>query len=133
MDFIQENLTSILFVAFFLTMIFKGKIMAKIYGINNVSAQQLKDVIDKSHIELVDVRTPAEYNQGHVSEAINLPLQQLTSEQLEKKIQNKNAPVYLICASGNRSLWASINLKKWGFTNVNNVSGGMMMWNHVNK
>jgi len=69
---------------------------------------------------VVDVRTPAEYAEGHVKIAKNYPLQSLSS-QLGKLPKDKDIIVY--CLSGNRSSQAILLLKQAGFTKVFNAGG----------
>ena len=73
---------------------------------------------------LVDVRTPAEFAQGSVKGAVNIPL-----DQIEKKLASfkgkKNIVVF--CRSGNRSGQAKAILEQNGFTNV--INGGT--WQNV--
>jgi len=73
---------------------------------------------------LVDVRTPAEFVQGSVKGAVNIPL-----DQLQKKLDafkgKKNIVVF--CRSGNRSNQAKAILEQNGFTNV--INGGT--WQNV--
>ncbi len=69
---------------------------------------------------ILDVRTPAEFKQGHVKGAMNIPLQVLES-QLQKL--KKDRPVITCCASGMRSASAKSILKSAGFTDVHNGGG----------
>lgn len=132
MNWIYENSTNIIFISLILIMIFKSKILSMIYGIKNIDVIELKNQLHKSKIQLVDVRTKSEFKNKHIKEALNLPLQNLNNIEFKKYNIDTSMPIYLICASGNRSLMASIKLKKMGFSQIYNVSGGMMMWQHSN-
>ena len=70
--------------------------------------------------QIIDVRTPAEYNGGHIKGSKNVPLQSL-NQNLGKI--NKNKPVITCCASGARSAAAKSILKNSGFTEVYNGGG----------
>jgi phage shock protein E len=73
---------------------------------------------------LLDVRTPDEYKQGHVSGAELIPLDEL----LSKKTQiPKEREVICICASGSRSSVAARQLSSLGYK-VSNMRGGMARW-----
>ncbi|MEN2982113.1 MAG: rhodanese-like domain-containing protein [Thermus sp.] len=76
-----------------------------------------------SGIVVVDVRTPAEFAQGHVPGAINLPVEAIA--QWADRLP-KDKPVYLYCRSGNRSRQAAEYLKKKGYTNLYHVEGGVL-------
>jgi len=95
----------------------------------NVSADELYSQLGRSGVLIVDVRTPAEYAEGHIAGAVNLPLQ--TIEQWYKELP-KDKPVYLYCRSGNRSQQAAEFLKKKGFSNIYNEKGGLVDWKKRN-
>lgn len=66
---------------------------------------------------IIDVRTSGEYELGHVSDSINIPLDVLSDEILKKNIP-KDLPIILCCESGGRSSYAFMILQNLGFTNV---------------
>ena len=72
--------------------------------IATISPRQLHDLYaaDQS-VELVDVRTPAEFDEVHVTFARNLPLDRLDPGQLAAQRQGVGKPLYVICRSGARS------------------------------
>jgi len=71
---------------------------------------------------IIDVRSPMEFNGGHVEGSINIPLNEIESRVAE--IKKMNTPVILCCASGMRSSQATIYLKSIG---VDCVNGGSWM------
>lgn len=75
---------------------------------------------------LLDVRTKGEYADGHIKNAINIPLDQLGSGL--SKLKDKNRCIICCCASGMRSGSAASMLKSRGYTNVYNGGG----WNVLN-
>lgn len=70
---------------------------------------------------LLDVRTRAEYAQGHIEGSINIPLDEI--EDAARKIPDKNTPVFVYCHSGARSGRAAAYLKGCGYTSVKNIGG----------
>lgn len=74
---------------------------------------------------LIDVREPHEWRAGHARGARHIPLAQLPASLDELP---REAPVYLICATGNRSGKAAAFLQKNGFTRPMNVRGGTVAW-----
>ena len=95
----------------------------------NVTADDLYAQLGKPDVMIVDVRTPAEYAEGHIAGAVNLPLQ--TIESWYKDLP-KDKPVYLYCRSGNRSQQAAEFLKEKGFSNIYNEQGGIIAWTQRN-
>jgi rhodanese-related sulfurtransferase len=93
-------------------------------GYKDINVQELQTAAEANRI-LLDVREPSEYAEGHLAGSTLLPLAQVATQagQLDK-----NAPVYVICRSGNRSVTASQTLVKLGFKDVRNVKGGILAW-----
>ena len=89
------------------------------------TATKTKTQIAKQEVFYVDVRTPAEYAEGSVKNAVNIPLDQIES-QLSQFKNKKNIVVF--CRSGARSGKAKSILEKNGILNVSN--GGS--WQEVN-
>ena len=78
-------------------------------------------------IDLIDVRTPAEYREVHVEVARNTPLGQLNpAELMHERNGSGHEPLYFICRSGSRGQQACEKFLKAGFSNVINIEGGTM-------
>lgn len=92
--------------------------------VQNVSVQDLQKAQQQGKF-ILDVRTPEEYNEGHVRGSILVPLNELSSRLHELPHEGD---IYVVCRSGNRSRQASEILVKEGFQNVYNVEGGMLDW-----
>lgn len=78
----------------------------------------------KADHTLVDVRTPWEYNNGHIPGAVNIPLDELEWRHGEVP---QNRPVVVVCASGNRSMDGAQILASVGH-NAFNLQGGTGIW-----
>lgn len=80
-------------------------------------------------IQLVDVRTPKEYAEGYIENAINIDF--LNQAKFIKAFQNfkKEEPIYIYCKSGNRSQKAAQKLNSLGFKKIYDLRGGYMNWN----
>ena len=70
---------------------------------------------------LLDVRTPQEYQAGHIPGSKNVPLQ--TIDKISSVADNKNIPLFVYCYSGGRSRQAAAVLGQMGYTNVRNIGG----------
>jgi len=73
---------------------------------------------------LVDVRTPQEFNSGHIEGAVNIPLQELAQRTSEIP---QDEPVVVYCRSGNRSSTAARMLSNAGYDQVYDL-GGVIDW-----
>ncbi|WP_199175022.1 rhodanese-like domain-containing protein [Sporosarcina sp. P29] len=94
-------------------------------GVQTISTEQLKDRLKDQNVQLIDVRSPAEYKGRHIQQFKNIPLNVLSNKMGTLK---KDQEVIVICQSGMRSSNAATQLKKAGFVNVTNVRGGMSAW-----
>lgn len=92
-----------------------------------VSPQEMKQFIDMNQVQLIDVRTPQEYESGHLTHSENLDFYDENFEAELDKL-DKNVPVCIYCKSGGRSAKAAEILKKKGFKAVYKLDGGIMRW-----
>ena len=76
---------------------------------------------------IIDVRTPNEFNQGHLKNAINININDANFINLINKL-DKSKPVFVYCLSGARSTNALNQMRNQGFNVVYNLAGGMMKW-----
>lgn len=95
-------------------------ILGKLFGIKSVDFKQL--VNDGAVI--IDVRTPGEFQGGHIKGSMNIPLQNIQGS-LSKIPKNKT--VITCCASGMRSASAKSILKSAGYADVHNGGGWMSL------
>jgi rhodanese-related sulfurtransferase len=80
---------------------------------------------------MLDVRTPAEYAEGHAAGAVSIPLDRLDAGRLGRRLGVRaggEEPLYLICASGRRAEQAARKLRCEGLTNLALVDGGTQAW-----
>jgi len=82
-----------------------------------------------NNIKPIDVRTPSEYNGGHIKNAINVDFFNGGNFNAYFEKINKEKPVYVYCRSGARSQKAARKLLKMGFTQVYDLKGGYTSWN----
>ncbi len=92
-----------------------------------VDALQSTTLINHNDGIMVDVRSIAEFNKGHVVNAINIPLNGF-AKQIQQLEKYKDKPIIVACRSGSRSAMACKMLMKAGFQDVHNLRGGMMAW-----
>jgi rhodanese-related sulfurtransferase len=102
-------------------------------SVKHISPQQLQAMRERGQaVELIDVRTPAEYRAGHAAGAKLLPLDQLNQATLPTQLQQSAAgpeqPLYLTCQSGLRAQQAAERLMGAGYSNLVLVEGGTQAW-----
>lgn len=96
-----------------------------------VDVAAFKKGIANQNVQLIDVRTPKEYEEGHIE---NSTLINYFSENFKTKLSelNKNKPLYLYCRSGVRSGKASKVLSELGFKEIYDLEGGYLAWKSQN-
>lgn len=99
-------------------------------NISTITPREL-DSLKKSgqQIDLIDVRSPAEYRECHSSFARNIPLDSLNPHAIiAARKGSTEAPLYIICNSGNRSQMACEKFDAMGYSQIVNVEGGIQAW-----
>jgi rhodanese-related sulfurtransferase len=130
-QFVTDNWYLFIALAVVLGLLMQGYAGQLIYKIKSVGSAQAVNLINRESAVVVDVCEPKEYEQGHVPNAINIPLGSLASRisELEKY---KDKPVVVACRAGNRSVKGAIALKRNGFESVYSLSGGLVAWEKGN-
>ena len=100
-------------------------------GGQNVSPQQLVNLVNRDGAIVVDVRDPKEFAAGHIVSAVNIP-QAALAGRLAELAKYKDKPVAIVCKMGQHSGAAGTLLRKAGFQQVMRLSGGMMEWRNQN-
>ncbi|TDF96559.1 rhodanese-like domain-containing protein [Paenibacillus piri] len=91
-----------------------------------ITPEQLKARLNSGEqLHIIDVREPDEIAQGMIPGAISIPLMQIP-DRMREIPQDKET--VLVCRSGNRSGKAYEYLTAQGYTNLKNMSGGMLEW-----
>jgi glyoxylase-like metal-dependent hydrolase (beta-lactamase superfamily II)/rhodanese-related sulfurtransferase len=90
----------------------------------DVEADELMmDIPFDDRLVVVDVRKPAEYADGHLKNAVNIPLNDMTDPASMVNLE-EDQNIYVHCAAGYRSVIASSMLKRQGIHNLRNIVGG---------
>jgi len=96
-----------------------------IESLAQISVHDLKTKLDEGEVTLLDVRTPAEWESGHIAQARHLPFAEVLQNGPGFCLQG---PVQVICGSGYRSNIIGSLLKAGGCADVSSVAGGMLAW-----
>ncbi|CAM1334101.1 rhodanese-like domain-containing protein [Tenacibaculum aestuariivivum] len=100
--------------------------------IKDITVNDLQLVLkNNKNTQLVDVRTPDEWAEGVIENAIKINVTATDFESISLQKLDKEKPVYIYCRSGGRSKIASEILSKKGF-HCYNVLGGYMAWKEKN-
>lgn len=89
------------------------------------------ELINRQDAVVVDVRPIADFVQGHILNAINVPLNGF-SKQIEQLRKYQERPIVIHCRSGAQSGQACRDLRKQGFQQVYDLRGGILAWQSAN-
>ncbi len=89
--------------------------------IDSISAEEFAKIYKRNNLIIKDVRKTTEFETGHIRDAENIPLAQISELMTEF---DKEEPNYVHCAGGYRSMMAASILKSRGYHNVVNIEGG---------
>lgn len=92
-----------------------------------VDPVEFSEVIAQPGVIILDVRTPEEFNAGHIANAININVADSNFSSEVSKL-DKNATVAVYCRSANRSAVATNEMAELGFTDMYDMQGGIIDW-----
>ncbi len=92
-----------------------------------LSPEEFKSQIQNKTVQLIDVRTAKEFNEGNIKGAKNIDF---FSPEFDKEFSklDKDKPIYLYCRSGARSQKSANKLVKMGFQEIYDLKGGFLNW-----
>lgn len=92
-----------------------------------ISPKEMQKLIETDSVQLIDVRTPNEFNEGHLNNAKNIDFLS-SSFSKDINILDKEKPVFVYCQSGNRSGKSVKIFLNVGFTKIYDLEGGISRW-----
>ena len=97
-------------------------------GYTSVSVDEFAKVIADNQVQLIDTRTEAEFNEGHIPGAINIDVNEFDFEsKVDQKI-DKTRPVALYCRGGRRSKIAAERIVALGYDDITELNTGFISW-----
>ena len=100
---------------------------------STISVNEYEKATQSKSVQLVDVRRPEEFNDGHLKGAIQANWQDQPSFKEAVSKLDKNKPVYVYCKAGVRGDKAADWLTQNGFKEVVNLEGGIQSWTDAGK
>jgi rhodanese-related sulfurtransferase len=94
---------------------------------HGLSAADATQLINRRNAVVLDLRTAEEYGKGHLPQARSIPFEELSGKAAQIS-KNKNAPVLLVCQTGQRSRKAEQVLTEAGYAEVHTLQGGIEAW-----
>ena len=98
-----------------------------LFSQKKITKEEFKELIIKGNALVIDVRTPVEFSEAHIKNAINIDYFSKSFEATISKLDKKKT-ILVYCAAGGRSTSACLDFKKLGFKKVYNLYGGILHW-----
>jgi len=128
LEFIIKNwmLAALWVVLFTLLILSFTRTSSKVIG-----NQQITTMMNRDSAVVIDIRSKADFDKGHLLGSINIPTAELkdAGKKLEKYHQY---PIILVDATGMHAASASLQLKKMGLQQLNRMQGGILSWTNDN-
>jgi len=112
-------------------LILKMELESRFSNIGQLNPSEAVRLMNNDDVVVLDVREANEFGGGHINSAKHIPMSTLKKRVAELE-KFKSSHVLTYCRSGSRSNYACKILKKEGFENVYNLSGGVMNWSSSN-
>lgn len=96
--------------------------------ITSVSAAEFNKELSENNVTVIDVRTKEEFESGHIDGALNADVNSRFSFDTFVRSLDPNGRYLIYCRTGNRSKTAMQIMKEKGFTNLTDLSGGIVAW-----
>lgn len=135
------NKQKLVYLAFFFMLLIAISIFAQRAeddpaGVENVTVEEARELIEEDDVFVLDVRTPSEFNSSHIEGATLIPVTNAFGSNLspdsllEARINEvpKNKKILVYCRSGHRSTSASKILVAAGYSDIYNMQGGITAW-----
>lgn len=103
----------------------------KVTGFKDIPPEQAVQMINRQNAIVLDVREDKDYRDGHIINALHIPLGLLESRinQMEK---HKGSPIIVCCKAGQESGQAGVILRKQGYEPIYKLGGGITAWKNAN-
>lgn len=98
----------------------------------DADVNRFEQLIKSDSVQILDVRRPDEYAEGHIPGSVNINVLDSTFRSKALSLLDKNRPCAVYCRSGRRSVTAALLLAKEGFA-VTNLMGGIIAWSEAKK
>ncbi len=98
----------------------------KLSGIAVVGVTEAVKLVNQNNGLFLDVREKSEFDREHIADSKHIPSSQLSEK--TASLTDKQQPIIVVCASGQRAKAAAKELKKAGFTDVYVLTGGLNSW-----
>ena len=124
-----KTIVTLTFISLFLLSCNNHNNTKKTEVVELITVEEMDSLLEMGKVQLVDVRTSAEYADGHIDGAVNIDFGSDNFEMLIAEV-DKSKPVAVYCGRGGRSGKCSAYMQKAGFTKIYDLDGGITEWKY---
>jgi rhodanese-related sulfurtransferase len=130
-EFVTNHWTlSLAFIAVS-ALIVVNEVRRRLYGVTQLGPHAATQAMNADDCVVLDVREANEFKDGHIANALHIPLGQL-KQRMNELDKYRGHTVVAYCRTGSRSNNAAALLRKQGFDKVHNLAGGLVAWQNAN-
>jgi rhodanese-related sulfurtransferase len=131
-DFVTSNpMLSLAWVGLAVALI-ASLVKQKTAGYKIVTPNEATVMVNREDGVFVDIRSRDEYRQGHIAGALHILPSQIKDQNFGELEKHKNAPIIVVCKTGQIAQESANLLHKAGFANVSLLKDGLISWNEAN-
>jgi len=131
LDFLFEEWILSIALLFIVVMIGRSFLEPIMTGVKTIKPQDAVRLMNDENTVVLDVRLEKEFKEGHIIDAIHIPLGAIDTR-IKEITDYKDHNVLLYCQTGMRSKQAGAVLKKHGFSTMHSIDGGINGWINAN-
>lgn len=132
LEFLAQNWHLFLALIVILALLILEPWLLKLSGIKMIGPLRVSQLVNHESATVLDVCTHKEFSDGHIPDAVNVPLSELAKQAEDKLGKHKDKPVIISCRTGNRAKGAARKLVRAGFRDIYILSGGNSAWQKEN-
>jgi rhodanese-related sulfurtransferase len=126
-EFVVNHWVLVLALVVLVALLIIDAMKRRVLGFQDIKPQEAVRLINHEGAVAVDVREDKEFHEGHVLNAVHIPLG-LMEERIGDLDAYRSQPLIVYCRTGQRAAHAGVLLRKQGFERVYKLSGGILAW-----
>ena len=130
LEFVTNHWDLFLALGIILAMLMGNTLGSRLRGYTQVEPVDAVRIFNHEDAVMLDVREDNEFTEGHILDAVHIPLGKL-GERMGELANMREKAIIVSCRSGHRSASACARLRKEGFETVYNLKGGVLAWQNA--
>ncbi|MBD1558454.1 rhodanese-like domain-containing protein [Vibrio sp. S9_S30] len=132
LDFISNNPILAMVWAGIVVALIANIVKSKTAGYQEVSANEVTNMLNREDGVVVDIRSKDEFKKGHITGAVHILPSDIKNGSTASLEKHKSNPIIVVCKTGHTAQASANELKKAGFEKVFVLKSGLIAWNEAN-